>query len=191
MNNGTDEKKRRTLKLLTGVVAGAGVLAVAVPFTRSLKPGPRQESPNQDIDISELKEGQVLSVYWKSKPLYILRRKQEDIDRLRRKNHDLLDPESEASRQPEGAKNLLRSLRPDVFVAFSICTHRGCGISYQRPGDDAKYDSGLENGSFSCPCHGAVFDLSGRVYKHLPARRNLDIPDYRFLDENTVRIGEV
>jgi len=50
----------------------------------------------------------------------------------------------------------------DVTVFSPMCTHLGCG--YHWDGTDRK---------FKCPCHGSVYDLTGKVLGG-PAPRSLD-----------------
>ena len=44
-------------------------------------------------------------------------------------------------------------------------------------------------GNSICWLFKSKFDLSGRVYKGVPAPTNLQIPPYSFLDDQTVLIG--
>lgn len=101
----------------------------------------------------------------------------------------LLDPDSSTtSQQPKYAQNVDRSIKPEVLVLVGICTHLGCSPTF-RP-DAAPADLGPEwKGGFFCPCHGSRFDLAGRVYKNVPAPKNLEVPSYRFLSESRVLIG--
>ena len=109
------------------------------------------------------------------------------LDELEEPNHKLLDPYSHGSIQPEGAMNVLRSLRPDTFVATGICTHWGCAVAYHPPGENTDLGHDFDEGLFFCPCHGAKYDLAGRVVKNVPAPKNLAIPNYRFLTDDLIR----
>jgi ubiquinol-cytochrome c reductase iron-sulfur subunit len=44
-------------------------------------------------------------------------------------------------------------------------------------------------GGFFCPCHGSKFDMSGRVFKDVPAPTNLPVPPYRFVSDTRILIG--
>lgn len=164
------------------------MVALTIPFVQSLRPTSEKRARYLDIDISKLKNGQMFTVAWLGKPIYILKRSPENLQTLQRDNPALLDPASEASIQPAEARNYHRSIRPDIFLALGVCTHLGCSVSHNPPGQNAEYGEPFEKGIWFCPCHGAMYDLAGRVYKNVPAERNLDIPEYKFLDEHTIRI---
>lgn len=171
-------------------MAGGGIVAVSVPFIRSLSPGDHLKPPHLDVDISKLKEGQVLSVAFNQRPLYVVKRSESVIEQLKSGHPDLRDPHSLHSDQPQEAANFHRSLRTDVFVSYGICTHLGCSVSYNAPGLNEVLGERFENGNFFCPCHGAVYDLAGRVFKNVPAERNLDIPPYEFIEDAVIRIHD-
>jgi ubiquinol-cytochrome c reductase iron-sulfur subunit len=185
----TDLKKRKSLAIAVGSITGIGAIAVSVPFVKSLLPASYKVPAYLDVDISKLKEGQMFSVVWKNKPLYVLKRTSAVLETLRHGNSDLLDEYSAASIQPEQTRNYHRSLRPDIFVAWGVCTHLGCSVSHNPPGQNADFGEPFERGGWFCPCHGSVYDLAGRVYKGMPAQRNLDIPEYEYIDRNTIRVG--
>jgi ubiquinol-cytochrome c reductase iron-sulfur subunit len=184
-----DLRKRRVLTFAVGALAGVSATAVSIPFIKSLYPPSHKGPPYLDIDISKLRDGQMFSVSWKNKPLYILKRSQFVLDALQNSNSELLDEDSVVSIQPIEAQNPLRSIRPDIFVAWGVCTHLGCSVSHNPPGQNADIGEPFARGVWFCPCHGSVYDLAGRVYKNAPAQRNLDIPKYEFIDDNTIRVG--
>ena len=103
-------------------------------------------------------------------------------------NESLLrDPQSLVDQQPEYAKNKFRSINPEYLVLIGICTHLGCSPKYKpMPGE---LGSNWQGGFF-CPCHGSTFDLSGRVFKGVPAPINLEVPPHYFINEHTLVIGE-
>ncbi len=185
--------KRRLLVAGTGVVGAAGVAATALPFIFSMNPSARAMAmggPVQ-IDISKIQPGQQITVSWRQKPVWILRRpdnmlKVLDSNEMRQK---LRDPDSLAeSQQPAYIKAEYRSIHNDIFVAVGLCTHLGC-IPTFRP-DIAPADLGKNwQGGYFCPCHGSKYDLAGRVFKGVPAPLNLLIPPYHFKTPNVVVIG--
>lgn len=179
--------RRNLLRYLLGAIAGGGAVAASIPFIRFLNPGKDKVSPTLDIDISGLEEGEMMVVHWQLIPIYIVRRSDDTLERIVKRNDRLLDSGSNDSFQPESAKNSYRSLRPDIFLATGICTHLGCALTH-RP-DISPEDLGPDwEGGFYCPCHGARYDHAGRVFKGTPATRNLDIPYYEFIDNDTIRI---
>ena len=188
---GVDAGRRRFLTLSTTVVGGAGVAAAAWPFLASLKPSERAKSLGAPItvDISKVEAGQKLTVAWRGKPVWIIRRTPEMLESLKKVSGDLRDPGNEEPQQPDYTRNEARAIKPDVLVLIGSCTHLGCSPTFRPDHPAPEVDSHWEGG-FYCPCHGSKFDLSGRVYKGVPAPLNLVVPPYRYVDENTVVIGE-
>lgn len=192
MSNSVDTGKRRFLTAAASVVGGAGAIAVAVPFVASVAPSAKAEAAGAPvlINISQLEVGQLLTVEWRGKPVWVYRRSPAVLEALPTLDDKLRDPGSEVvSQQPEYCQNDLRSIRDEVMVLVGICTHLGCSPTY-RP-ELAPEDLGEEwKGGFFCPCHGSKFDLAGRVYEGVPAPINLEVPPYHFQGDNTVIVGE-
>lgn len=192
MSNSVDTGKRRFLTAAASVVGGAGAIAVAVPFVASVAPSAKAEAAGAPvlIDISQLEVGQLLTVEWRGKPVWVYRRSPAVLEALPTLDDKLRDPDSEVvSQQPKYCQNDLRSIRDEVMVLVGICTHLGCSPTY-RP-ELAPDDLGEEwKGGFFCPCHGSKFDLAGRVYEGVPAPINLEVPPYHFQGDNTVIVGE-
>lgn len=186
-----DPKRRRMLVLAAAGVGGLGAVAVAAPMVASMSPSARARAAGAPVeaDISKLTAGQLLTVEWRGKPVWFVRRTQEILDRLENDTGMLSDPDSVVEQQPVYAQNSARSIKPEVLVVVGICTHLGCSPTY-RP-EIAPADLGSDwEGGFFCPCHGSKFDLSGRVYAGVPAPSNLEIPPYRYADDNLVVVGE-
>jgi len=189
---GVDLKRRRLLTAVASAIGGAGVIAVAVPFVSSMQPSARAQAAGAPVeaDISKLEPGQMLTVEWRGKPVWIVNRTKEVMDSLPSMDDKLRDPDSNESEQPDYAKNALRSesKRPEVLVLIGICTHLGCSPTF-RP-DLGPADLGADwKGGFFCPCHGSKFDMAGRVYAGVPAPTNLPVPPYRFLSDTRILIG--
>jgi len=144
-----------------------------------------------EIEISQVEPGQLIRVEWRGKPVWVVRRTQEQLDALPKTIDKLRDPNSLiVSQTPEFARNEYRSIKPEFLVLLGICTHLGCAPTY-RP-EVGPPDLGPDwFGGFFCPCHGSRFDLSGRVYKGVPAPTNLEVPPYRYLSETRMMIGEM
>ena len=186
-----DGEKRRLLLGATTAVGTVGVIATAVPFAMSFWPSERAKAAGApvEVDISKLESGQQITVEWRSKPIWIIRRTEEMLAGLPKLNERVADPGSSVDHQPLYCKNEDRSIKPEILVAIGICTHLGCIPTY-RP-DVAPADLGPDwLGGFFCPCHQSKFDLAGRVYKGVPAPTNLYIPPYRYLSDSKILVGE-
>lgn len=186
-----DLGRRRFLTATATVVGGVGAAFVAVPFLKSWSPSERAQAAGAPVeaDISKLEDGAMMTVEWRGKPVWLLKRTPKMLADLPTLKDQLLDPNSEtASQQPQYAQNINRSIKPDVLVLVGICTHLGCSPTF-RP-DVAPADLGPAwKGGYFCPCHGSRFDLAGRVYKNVPAPKNLEVPSYRYLSDSRVLIG--
>lgn len=190
MSEGVDLKKRRFLTLSTAVIGAVGAGAVAVPFVMSWQPSAKARAAGAPVeaDIGKMEEGQLLRVKWRGKPVWVVRRTENNVADLAKLDGKLADPASEVNQQPDYCKNPTRSIKPEYLIAIGICTHLGCSPTY-RP-DVAPADLGADwLGGFFCPCHGSKFDLAGRVFAGLPAPTNLVIPPHSFLSDNVVLIG--
>ena len=173
------------------VVGGIGTAVTVWPFIASMNPSARAKAIGAPVkvNLSKLKEGELMREKWRGKPVWIVRRSKDMLASLGRDESRLRDPTSEALQQPDYAKNAHRSVKPEYLVLVGICTHLGCSPTF-RP-DVAAADLGTSwNGGFFCACHGSRFDLAGRVFKNVPAPKNLEVPPYRFADNTTIVIGE-
>lgn len=189
-----ESKKRR--RFLTGITAGFGAVggAVAVtPFVLSMSPSERAKNAGAPIqyDYSKIQPGQLLKVEWRGKPVVLLKRTSEMIAGLSEIEPSLADKNSNSSVQPSYAKNPGRSdqSKPELLVMLGVCTHLGCSpVEKLAIGPDEQMGEDSQGGFF-CPCHGSKFDLSGRVYKNVPATKNMEIPPYKY-EGNVITIGE-
>jgi len=191
MSEDTGLSRRRFLGIATSVTAAVGAVFVATPFVASWKPSARARALGApvEVDISKLEAGALMKVTWRGKPVSILRRSPSMLQRLESETVELRDPNSEVDQQPEYARNEFRAINPEVLVIVSSCTHLGCVPTSRF--EVAPADLGPDwVGGFFCPCHGSKFDLSGRVFAGVPAPTNLVVPPYRYIDENTLVIGE-
>jgi ubiquinol-cytochrome c reductase iron-sulfur subunit len=181
-----------------GIACGAGAVggvAVAVPFVSSFAPSERAKAAGAavEVDISALKPGEMKTVEWRGKPVWIVKRTPEQVDSLKKTDAKVADPESKRKPDeltPEYARNQYRSRKPELLVAVGICSHLGCSPTEKfTPGAQPSLPDDWQGGFF-CPCHGSMFDLAGRVYKNVPAPDNLEIPPHMFLSDTTLLIGE-
>ncbi|MEO1940911.1 MAG: ubiquinol-cytochrome c reductase iron-sulfur subunit, partial [Candidatus Thioglobus sp.] len=111
------------------------------------------------------------------------------LDNLPTLNNELTDPDNTEDQQPAYANNTHRSINPEIAVIIGICTHLGCSPTYRPEVGAADLGGDAWKGGFYCPCHGSKFDLSGRVYKGVPAPTNLVIPPYHFVTDSLIRLG--
>lgn len=188
---GVDKGRRRFLTASTAIVGGVGGVFAAVPFVKSWTPSAKAQSAGAPVlaDISKLEMNQRIIAQWRGKPIWIIRRPQEALDVLASLNDKLRDPDSaNLEQQPEYAKNIHRSIKPEILVLEGVCTHLGCApLHYPQmvpQGFDAEW-----KGGFYCPCHQSRFDSSGRVYQGVPAPTNLKVPPYHFVTDNLIEIG--
>jgi ubiquinol-cytochrome c reductase iron-sulfur subunit len=186
-----DLKKRRFLTNATSVVGVVGVGFVAWPFLSSWMPSARAKAAGApvDVDISKLDAGQLVRVLWRKKPVWIFKRDASTIANLKTLDDELADPNNEENQQPAYAKNIYRSINPEVAVIVGVCTHLGCSPTYRPELGAADLGGDSWKGGFYCPCHGSKFDLAGRVYAGVPAPTNLVIPPYHFISDSLIRIG--
>ena len=169
----SDQKKtkRRDFIFTASYTLGAvGVGAAVWPLIDQMNPDASVKAHSStEVNISEVQPGQSITVLWRSKPVFIKRRTEEEIAKARQVDlKELKDPEKDEDR----AKN------PEWLVMVGICTHLGC-VPLGNKGD---YDG------WFCPCHGSHYDTSGRIRKG-PAPTNLEVPKYEFVDSNTIKIG--
>ena len=184
-----DEQRRRFLLTTTGILGGIGALCALTPLVSSWLPGAKAQADAAPVrvDLSKMEPGEQAVVEWRGKPVWIIRRTQDMLQKLPENAPQLRDPRSLAAQQPSYAKNEHRSINPEYLVLIGICTHLGCSPKYKP----TLGDLGPEwPGGFFCPCHGSTFDLAGRVFKNVPAPINMEVPPYHFIDSHTIVIGE-
>ena len=184
-----DEERRRFLLTTTGVLGGIGALCALTPFVASWLPSAKAVAAGApvQVDLSKMAPGQQVTVAWRGKPVWIIRRTPDMLKHLHESKATLRDSDSLVEQQPTYAKNEYRSIKPEYLVLVGICTHLGCSPKYKPFEKELGPDW---PGGFYCPCHGSTFDLSGRVFKGVPAPINLEVPPYRFISEHEIIIGE-
>ena len=194
----TDQKidgAKRTWIIASGCAGAVGAGFLAVPFVSSFEPSERARAAGApvEVDISGIKPGEKLTVEWRGKPVWIVRRTPEQIAELPKNDPLLADPQSKRNPDeltPPYARNEARSIKPEYLVVVGICTHLGCSPSDKFvPGPQPSLPDNWAGG-FLCPCHGSTFDMAGRVYKDKPAPDNLEVPPYTYLSDSRILIGE-
>ncbi|MDD5250833.1 MAG: ubiquinol-cytochrome c reductase iron-sulfur subunit [Rhodocyclaceae bacterium] len=186
------DPQRRQLLITTSVLGAAAGAALAIPLLSSLAPSERARAAGAPVeaDISKLLPGQIMTVEWRGKPVWIVHRTTEMLAALKQAEAHLVDPGSTRPQQPDYACNAHRSIKPEIMVAVGICTHLGCSPSEKfKPGAEQGMAADWPGGFF-CPCHGSQFDLAGRVFKNMPAPTNLEIPPHRYLTAARLLIGD-
>jgi ubiquinol-cytochrome c reductase iron-sulfur subunit len=186
-----DPDKRRWL-IATGAAGGAAVLATAVPLVSTFAPSERARAAGGpvEVDLSDILPGGAKTVEWRGKPVWVMRRTPEMLAALQGHDAELADPQSLKDQQPAYARNVARSIKPELFVAVGICTHLGCSPSSVPQGTANPSLPADWVGGFFCPCHGSTFDGAGRVFKNKPAPTNLEVPPHRYAGETRLLIGE-
>ena len=189
------DPSKRTWIIASSCVGEAGDLSTAVTFVSSFQPSERAKAAGAavEVDISAIKPGEKLTVEWRGKPVWVVRRTPEQLATLKGLEGGLADPQSQRNPDeltPKYARNEARSIKPEFLVVVGICSHLGCS-----PSD--KFQTGAQpslpddwTGGFLCPCHGSTFDMAGRVFKNKPAPDNLEVPPHMFVSDSKLLIGE-
>jgi ubiquinol-cytochrome c reductase iron-sulfur subunit len=185
------DRVRRRLIVATAGATGVGIVAAAVPFVDSMTPSERAKALGApvEVDVSDIKPGELRIIEWRGKPVWVLHRTPEMISDVRADDGVVVDPQSKVPQQPEYATNELRSIKPEYLVLVGVCTHLGCSPQLKPAGDKAEM-GGAWNGGFYCPCHGSKFDLAGRVYQGVPAPVNLVVPPHMYLSDARILVGD-
>ena len=190
MTEKVDTGRRHFLTVATVATGAVGAAFAAVPFLASWKPSERAKALGApvEVDVSKLEPGSMVKVEWRGKAIFIVHRTQEMLASLNGVADRLRDPDSNSSEQPEYARNEARSIKPEVLVLVGVCTHLGCAPLDKFSQGDVTVEAGWPGGFF-CPCHGSKFDMSGRVFKDVPAPTNLPVPPHKFVSDTRILIG--
>ena len=194
MSDSPIDSSKRTWLIATGCAGAVGGVVTAVPFVSSFQPSEKAKAAGAavEVDISALKPGEKMTVEWRGKPVWIVKRTPEQLALLPKLDSQLADPQSKrnpAEFTPEYARNEHRSIKPEILVAVGICPHLGCSPSDKfAPGPQTSLPDDWEGG-FLCPCHGSTFDMAGRVFKNKPSPDNLEVPPHVYLTDTRLLIG--
>lgn len=189
------DRSKRTWLIASGCAGAVGGVATAVPFVSTFQPSERAKAAGAavEVDISALKPGEKVTVEWRGKPVWIVRRTPEQLAELPKLDSQLADPKSlrkPSELTPEYARNEGRSIKPELLVVVGICTHLGCSpVDKFQPGAQPSLPDSWAGG-FLCPCHGSTFDMAGRVFANKPAPDNLEVPPHMYLSDTRLLIGE-
>ena len=165
-----DQSRRDFLFIATGAAGAVGAAAVAWPLIDQMNPDASTLAMSSaEVDLGAVAEGQILTVKWRGKPVFVRHRTKKEIEEaVNTPLADLRDPQTDAERVK----------KPEWLILVGVCTHLGC----IPLGHQGKYDG------WFCPCHGSVYDTSGRI-RQGPAPLNLEVPEYAFLSDTKVKIG--
>ena len=186
---------RRGLLVATCAAGGVAGLATTGMFVSTFQPSERAKAAGApvEVDLAGLAPGEMRTVEWRGKPVWILKRSEAMVNSLKQTDGQVADPNSERNPDeltPEYARNEFRSIKPEILVAVGICTHLGCSpVTRFATGAQPSLPDDW-HGGFLCPCHGSTFDLAGRVYKNKPAPDNLEVPRHMYLSDSKLVIGK-
>jgi len=176
---------------MTSGIGAVGAVGVAVPFVKSMQPSARAKAAGApvEVDISKIEPGMKITIEWRGKPVWILRRTPEMLASLEKVEPKLSDPQSSKSDQPGYVDPRNRASNPEYLVVLGVCTHLGCSPKDRLQAGTVSGLGADWQGGFFCPCHGSSFDLAGRVFKNVPAPTNLPVPPYSYLSDSRIIVG--
>jgi ubiquinol-cytochrome c reductase iron-sulfur subunit len=194
-NDEINRGRRRVLTAVTSAVGAVGAVGAAIPFVGSWSPSAKAKAAGApvEINISKIEPGQMVTVEWRGKPVYVVRRTPEALAALKTNESKLRDPTSEKSVQPAYAHSETRAIagKEDIAVLLGVCTHLGCAPGFEpKVGSVDLNGGGTWQGGFYCKCHGSTYDLAGRVFQGVPAPLNLEVPAHKYLSDSVILIGE-
>ena len=190
MSNGPDSARRRFLTGAATVVGGAGTACAAWPFASAWQPSERARAIGApvEVDVGKIEPGARLTVKWRGKPVWIVRRTKETLESLPGLDAVVRDPASDEPQQPEYARNPHRSIKPELLVLVgAVHPPRLLAVLREK---GRRQPRRRWQGGFFCPCHGSRFDYAGRVYQGVPAPTNLEVPPHQYLSDTRIVIGE-
>lgn len=169
--NSTAEPTRRDmLYIATGATSAVAIGAVAWPFIAQMNPDASTLAlSSTELDINAIAEGQIVTVKWRGKPVFVRHRTAKEIKEAQ---------DVDVAKLPDPQADSARVKKPEWLVVVGVCTHLGC----IPLGHQGQYDG------WFCPCHGSDYDTSGRI-RQGPAPRNLEVPEYAFLSDTKIKIG--
>ena len=200
MRDKEDERvdgSRRNWLVATTVASGIGGVAIVVPFVSSFAPSAKAMAAGApvEVDISNLKPGDMVTVAWRGKPVWVINRTDQMLADVQKADNDVADPHTKnpfSMPLPDYCNNEFRSRAENkhLLVAVAVCTHLGCTPTPRfQEGPQPNLPDNWPGG-FLCPCHGSTYDMAGRVFKNKPAPQNLDIPRFMFTSATSLVIGK-
>ena len=172
VHEGGEATRRDFIHIAASAMAVGGVAALAWPLIDQMNPsGDTLALASIEYDFGKVVVGQQAVIKWRGKPVFVRHRTPAEIAKARADDHaSMPDPQADAARVKPG--------KDEWLILIGVCTHLGCVPGF----------GGGEYGGWLCPCHGSVYDTSGRI-RHGPAPLNLALPDYAFTGGTKVKIG--
>jgi ubiquinol-cytochrome c reductase iron-sulfur subunit len=166
--------RRDFLLIATGAAGAVGAVGLAWPFVGSLAPDAEVVAAGApvDVDLGPIQPGQIVKVFWRGKLIFVRHRTPEEVKAA-------ADVDIATLRDPQPDSARVKAGHAPFLIVYGNCTHLGC----VPLGNEGAYKG------WFCPCHGSVFDTSGRI-RQGPAPINLPIPPYTFVSDTKIRIGE-
>jgi len=199
MSDQPDQSRRNFLYVAAGGLGAVAGAAAVVPFIGSMLPAADTLAASKtEFDVSTVEEGQLVVIQWQGKPVFVVHRTADMLERVKGHDDDLKDPNSEAVDKVQAEwmdsdeKRLFRAIKPEYLILVASCTHLGCIPLFKPTAGQKDWGDSVPAdwpGGWHCPCHGSLYDLSGRVMKGSPAPHNLYTMPYKYLTDTTVLIG--
>ncbi len=167
-----DPNRRDFIYIAAGAGAVGAAAMIAIPLIGQMNPAADTLAlASIEYDLSKVEEGSQVVVKWRGKPLFVRYRTKKEIAEAKAVDiKTLRDPQTDAERVKAGHEQYL--------ILVGVCTHLGCVPNF-----------GLgDYGGWFCPCHGSVYDTSGRI-RGGPAPKNLEVPEYTFLSDTKIKVG--
>ena len=170
-------RRRDFINIAAVSFAGVGAVAVAVPLINQMSPSADVLAlASTEVDISKIAPGQAIKTSWRKQPVFVRNLTPQEIAAAKAVPlSELRDPQTLEERTKPGKTNWL--------ITMGVCTHLGC-----IPLGTGEGENRGPYGGYFCPCHGSAYDTAARI-RQGPAPRNLDVPEYEFVSDTTVRIG--
>jgi len=195
----TDQKRRALLYTVASGVGAAGVATAVVPFVRVMQPAADTlAAAVTEFDVSTIDEGMMKTIPWRGQPVFVLHRTPAMLATLHDHDELLRDPMSQAIPEVQAdwmitdEQRIARAIKPEFLVVSAVCTHLGCVPGFMPTAGQNDWGEAVPvnwPGGWHCACHGSNYDLSGRVFKEVPAPYNLFIPPYKYINDTTILIG--
>ena len=199
MTDKADHSRRNFLYVAAGGLGAVAAGATAVPFIGSMLPAADTlAAAKTEYDVSTVAEGQLVVIQWQGKPVFVVNRTADMLERVKGQDDKLKDPNSDAVEGVQAEwmdtdeKRLYRAIKPEILIVVASCTHLGCIPLFKPTAGQKDWGDSVPSdwaGGWHCPCHGSFYDLSARVINGSPAPQNLHVMPYKYISDTVVLIG--